>query len=62
MPEESFCFKVLVFNAIVVGAYMAINHSSLKVSPELCNCSGCVLTLKNSPSYMRCNFWGRRVG
>ncbi|WVY97449.1 hypothetical protein V8G54_029600 [Vigna mungo] len=30
MPEESFCFEVLVFNAIVVGAYMAINYSSLR--------------------------------
>lgn len=50
MLEESFCFEVLVFNAIVVSAYMAINYSSLKVSSWFCNCSGCVLTMQNSPS------------
>lgn len=37
MLGENYCFKVSVFNAIVVGACMVISYFSLKDSPRICN-------------------------
>ncbi|RZB91500.1 Retrovirus-related Pol polyprotein from transposon RE2 [Glycine soja] len=37
MLGKSYCLEVLVFNAIVVGACMAISYSSLMFSRGFCN-------------------------